>query len=160
MYLFRSKFNGAVTRNQAPPAWCKYIKYIYYLLLFVYLFAKRASGASEEINQGAEKPVMRYQVATFNFDHVSDIYAITLWILLGSLSKVGFQLSHKLTEKFPESCLLIILGLVVGALLYATKLAEQKAYVLNSDTFFLFLLPPIILEAGYFMPNRYVFCFY
>lgn len=59
-----------------------------------------------------------------------------------------------MTEKFPESCLLIILGLVVGTLLYATKLAEQKAYVLNSDTFFLFLLPPIIFEAGYFMPNR------
>jgi len=50
--------------------------------------------------------------------------------------------------------LLILLGLVVGALLYVTKLAEQKAYVLNSETFFLFLLPPIILEAGYFMPNR------
>ncbi|CAF1077760.1 unnamed protein product, partial [Didymodactylos carnosus] len=65
-----------------------------------------------------------------------------------------FHLSHRLTEKFPESCLLIVLGLIVGALLYVTHLAEQKAYVLNSDTFFLFLLPPIILEAGYFMPNR------
>ena len=67
---------------------------------------------------------------------------------------LGFHLSKKLTEKFPESCLLILLGVVVGGLLYATKLAEQKAYVLNSDTFFIFLLPPIILEAGYFMPNR------
>lgn len=54
---------------------------------------------------------------------------------------LGFHLSHRLTEKFPESCLLIILGLIVGALLYITHLAEQKAYVLNSDTFFLFLLP-------------------
>jgi hypothetical protein len=54
---------------------------------------------------------------------------------------VGFHLSHRLTENFPESCLLIILGLIVGALLYVTHLAEQKAYVLNSDTFFLFLLP-------------------
>ena len=54
---------------------------------------------------------------------------------------IGFHLSHRLTEKFPESCLLIILGLIVGALLYVTHLAEQKAYVLNSDTFFLFLLP-------------------
>ncbi len=54
---------------------------------------------------------------------------------------LGFHLSHRLTEKFPESCLLIILGLIVGALLYVTHLAEQKAYVLNSDTFFLFLLP-------------------
>lgn len=63
-------------------------------------------------------------------------------------------MSHRLTERFPESCLLMILGLVVGAILYGTKLSSQKAYVLNSDTFFLFLLPPIILEAGYFMPNR------
>ncbi|CAF4364919.1 unnamed protein product, partial [Adineta steineri] len=52
-----------------------------------------------------------------------------------------FHLSHRLTEKFPESCLLIILGLIVGGLLYVTHLTEQKAYVLNSDTFFLFLLP-------------------
>jgi hypothetical protein len=50
--------------------------------------------------------------------------------------------------------LLIILGLIVGGLFYATKLADQKSYILNSETFFLFLLPPIILEAGYFMPNR------
>ena len=50
-------------------------------------------------------------------------------------------MSHRLTEKFPESCLLIILGLIVGGLLYITHLADQKAYVLNSDTFFLFLLP-------------------
>ena len=141
-------------KGSNASSWRKYSKYIYYALLFVYLFAKSVYSASEEINGGVEKPVSRYPVATFNFDHVSDIYAITLWILLGSLSKVGFQLSHKLTEKFPESCLLIILGLVVGFLLYFTKLAEQKAYVLNSETFFLFLLPPIILEAGYFMPNR------
>ena len=58
----------------------------------------------------------------------------------------GFHLSHRLTEKFPESCLLIILGLIVGALLYVTHLAEQKAYVLNSDTFFLYLLPVRILK--------------
>lgn len=65
-------------------------------------------------------------------------------------------MSHKLTDKVPESCLLIILGLIIGALFYVSRLAEQKTYVLNSTTFFLFLLPPIILEAGYFMPNRFV----
>jgi solute carrier family 9 (sodium/hydrogen exchanger), member 3 len=110
--------------------------------------------AYETVDGGDAKTIGRYQVAQFHFEHVSDVYAITLWILLGSLAKVGFHLSKKLTEHFPESCLLILLGLVVGGLLYATKLAEQKAYVLNSDTFFIFLLPPIILEAGYFMPNR------
>jgi hypothetical protein len=35
-------------------------------------------------------------------------------------------------------------------LLYITHLAEQKAYVLNSDTFFLFLLP---------VSKRRIFCF-
>ena len=64
---------------------------------------------------------------------------------MGYYRSLGFHLSHRLTEKFPESCLLIILGLIVGALLYITHLAEQKAYVLNSDTFFLFLLPVTLI---------------
>ena len=66
----------------------------------------------------------------------------------------GFHLFHKLTDKLPESCLLIILGLAVGVLFYTTKLADQNSYVLSSEIFFIYLLPPIILEAGYFMPNR------
>lgn len=60
----------------------------------------------------------------------------------------------KITDKIPESCLLIVLGLVVGTLFYTTKLATQDNYVLSSEAFFIYLLPPIILEAGYFMPNR------
>ena len=32
---------------------------------------------------------LRFHVAEFNFEHVSDVYAITLWILLGSLAKIG-----------------------------------------------------------------------
>jgi hypothetical protein len=117
--------------------------------------ARRACAATDQFQDiGEEKHVGRYPVAKFKFTEVSEVYAITLWILLGSLAKIGFHLFHKLTEKVPESCLLIVLGVVVGGLFYATKLADQKSYVLNSETFFLFLLPPIILEAGYFMPNR------
>lgn len=151
-----SRYNH-IMASSAPIGlftWRKYSSYLYYAIIVLLFFVKRASSASEEVNGGEHGSVSRYPVARFEFEHVSDIYAITLWILLGSLAKVGFHLSSKLTEKFPESCLLIILGLIVGALLYATKLAEQRAYVLNSNTFFLFLLPPIILEAGYFMPNR------
>ena len=128
-----------------------------YLIVFFLIFVliKRVCSATDQFSEiGEQKPVSRFPVAKFNFSEVSEVYAITLWILLGSLAKIGFHLFHKLTEKVPESCLLIILGVVVGGLFYATKLAEQKSYVLNSETFFLFLLPPIILEAGYFMPNR------
>jgi hypothetical protein len=48
----------------------------------------------------------------------------------------------------------MILGLIVGAILFLSKITTQEAYILKPDTFFFFLLPPIILEAGYFMPNR------
>ncbi len=77
------------TTTNSTPKWRKYTKYVYYAILFIYIFARRASAASEEVNGGEEKIPGRYQVAKFNFDHVSDVYAITLWILLGSLAKVG-----------------------------------------------------------------------
>jgi hypothetical protein len=135
----------------------KYSMFVYILLSVLFVLFKKnglVEAASEEVDGGADEVPERYQVAKLNFEEVSDVYAITLWILLGSLAKVGFHLSHKLTQRLPESCLLIILGLIVGGVLFATKLAEQKAYEFNSETFFIFLLPPIILEAGYFMPNR------
>lgn len=52
----------------------------------------------------------------------------------------------------PESCLLIIVGLLVGGII---KIAgEDVPPVMNSTVFFLCLLPPIILDAGYFLPIR------
>ena len=69
--------------------WRPYAAYVYYALVFVYAFARYSHAATEEVNGGEEKVVSRYQVAKFNFEHVSDVYAITLWILLGSLAKVG-----------------------------------------------------------------------
>ena len=69
--------------------WRRYSTYIYYGILFIYLFSKRVYAATEEVNGGEEKVIERYPVAKFNFDHVSDLYAIVFWILLGSLAKVG-----------------------------------------------------------------------
>lgn len=66
-----------------------YSRYIYYAVLIVYLLVKRAYTAEEEVFGSELKLPGRYKVANFNFDHVSDVYAITLWILLGSLAKVG-----------------------------------------------------------------------
>ena len=43
----------------------------------------------EQVYVHNEEKQQRFHVAEFNFDHVSDVYAITLWILLGSLAKVG-----------------------------------------------------------------------
>ena len=66
----------------------------------------------------------------------------------------GFHLNNKLSSIFPESCLLILLGVALGIIFYFSGVEH---YDMDTDVFFLFLLPPIILEAGYFMPNRAFF---
>ncbi|XP_046899384.1 sodium/hydrogen exchanger 1 isoform X2 [Hypomesus transpacificus] len=64
----------------------------------------------------------------------------------------GFHLIPRLSSIVPESCLLIVVGLLVGGLI---RLAGEKVPpVLDSQFFFLCLLPPIILDAGYFLPIR------
>ncbi|KRY48495.1 Sodium/hydrogen exchanger 3, partial [Trichinella britovi] len=99
---------------------------------------------------------LRYNVAKFDWHHVQTPFTIALWILLASVAKVAFQLSQKLVSIFPDSSLLIILGVVVGMVLYFFR-TDEKSFHMDSETFFLFLLPPIVFEAGYFMPNRAFF---
>ncbi|ETE69959.1 Sodium/hydrogen exchanger 1, partial [Ophiophagus hannah] len=63
----------------------------------------------------------------------------------------GFHVIPTVSNIVPESCLLIVVGLLVGGLI---KAVGETPPVLNSKVFFLFLLPPIILDAGYFLPLR------
>ncbi|KAM5260035.1 sodium/hydrogen exchanger 3 isoform 2-T2 [Hipposideros larvatus] len=96
-----------------------------------------------------------FQVVTFKWDHVQDPYIIALWILVASLAKIGFHLSHKVTSVVPESALLIVLGLVLGGIVWAAN--HTASFTLTPTVFFFYLLPPIVLDAGYFMPNRLFF---
>ncbi|XP_028923867.1 sodium/hydrogen exchanger 2-like isoform X4 [Ornithorhynchus anatinus] len=64
----------------------------------------------------------------------------------------GFHLSSRLPAVVPESCLLIAVGLVTGGIIFA--LNDKSPPVMDSDIFFLYLLPPIVLDAGYFLPSR------
>ncbi|KAJ7304277.1 hypothetical protein JRQ81_011818, partial [Phrynocephalus forsythii] len=78
-------------------------------------------------------------------------FEISLWILLACLMKLGFHVIPTISSIVPESCLLIVVGLLVGGLI---KAVGEDPPILKSDIFFLFLLPPIILDAGYFLPLR------
>lgn len=71
---------------------------------------------------------------------------------LSFFSFLGFHLYNKIPAVVPESCLLIFVGLIMGGLIYS--LNDKSPPVMNSDIFFLYLLPPIVLDAGYFMPSR------
>ncbi|XP_077077705.1 sodium/hydrogen exchanger 1 isoform X2 [Siphateles boraxobius] len=92
-----------------------------------------------------------FPVLSFDYEHVRLPFEISLWVLLASLMKLGFHLIPRLPSIVPESCLLIVVGLLVGGLM---KVVGEDPPALESNIFFLYLLPPIILDAGYFLPIR------
>lgn len=96
-----------------------------------------------------------YEVFHVDFERVEIPFIIALWIFVSSLAKIGFHMTPKLHHIFPESCLLIVVGIIIGFLLFLTS--ENPPSTLTPNIFFLFMLPPIILDAGYFMPNRLFF---
>lgn len=82
------------------------------------------------------------------------IYTIAIWILIASLARIFFTFLKPLTKWLPDSSLIIIVGLLLGFFLHLTSLGNVS---LDAHIFFLYLLPPIIFDAGYFMPNRAFF---
>ncbi|CAG9561351.1 unnamed protein product [Danaus chrysippus] len=96
-----------------------------------------------------------FVIAAVEFHRVETPFLIGVWIFFASIAKIGFHMAPKLSKMFPESCLLIFVGVLIGALLLSTHSVHVQP--LTPDTFFLYMLPPIILDAGYFMPNRLFF---
>ncbi|CAG05798.1 unnamed protein product, partial [Tetraodon nigroviridis] len=91
-------------------------------------------------------------VFTMDYPRIQIPFEITLWMLLASFAKIGFHVYHKITVWVPETCLLISIGLIVGGIMHSVH--EEPPAVLTSSVFFLYMLPPIVLDSGYFMPTR------
>ncbi|XP_061787376.1 Na(+)/H(+) exchanger beta-like isoform X1 [Nerophis lumbriciformis] len=133
------------------------------LLLLLLLFAVDGSRAPDNhthAGDGEGTPHHRgnssahrkpFPVLSFNYEHVRRPFEISLWILLALLMKLGFHIIPRVSHVVPESCLLIFVGLLVGGVIKAIR---ETAPVLDTKLFFLYLLPPIILDAGYFLPIR------
>ncbi|XP_007069017.2 sodium/hydrogen exchanger 4 [Chelonia mydas] len=94
----------------------------------------------------------RLHVFTVDYNYVQIPCEISLWILLASLAKIGFHLYHRLPSLMPECCLLIAVGALVGAIIFGTD--HKSPPVMTTNIYFLYLLPPTVLEEGYFMPTR------
>uniref|UniRef100_A0A061QLJ2 Sodium/hydrogen exchanger n=1 Tax=Cupiennius salei TaxID=6928 RepID=A0A061QLJ2_CUPSA len=110
------------------------------------------SAGHKQTNQTHK--VDRYQVVKIDFAYVKAPFVITAWIFVACCAKTGFHMSPKLGSLCPESCMLLLVGVLIGLVLYH---AEIELRSLTPTVFFLFMLPPIVFDAGYFMPNRLFF---
>ncbi|XP_072013196.1 Na(+)/H(+) exchanger beta-like isoform X2 [Amphiura filiformis] len=104
-----------------------------------------------------EENITHFEVVSFEWHEVMTPFGIAIWVLIASIAKLGFHYTI-LPHYLPESCLLVIIGFIIGVVVaYAEGVPDSLKGGLSSDLFFLFLLPPIMLEAGYFMPARAFF---
>ncbi|VDO25326.1 unnamed protein product [Brugia timori] len=95
-----------------------------------------------------------YGISLFKFqwEHVSAPLAIAFWFFTVTIMKIIFHRFRSIHSLLPDSALLIVLGLFFGYVFHLVYPDEQM--YLKPDWFFLYLLPPIALDAGYFMPNK------
>ncbi|KAK3558576.1 hypothetical protein QTP86_021649 [Hemibagrus guttatus] len=118
------------------------------LVLFCVLGSVSGTVFNSSVARGSGRT---FPVLTVEYERVRKPFEVCLWILLASLMKLGFRVIPGFSRFVPESCVLIMVGLIVGVLI---KLLDETLPVLDTELFFLCLLPPIILDAGYFLPLR------
>ncbi|XP_071160004.1 probable Na(+)/H(+) antiporter nhx-9 isoform X2 [Mytilus edulis] len=94
------------------------------------------------------------EIAEWKFDELREPFIFTIVVLLAGLSKIGFHYTDKLSSHVPESCLLIVIGTAFGVIFFLTGISEKLPEFFTPDTFFHFLLPPIILEAAFSLYDR------
>ncbi|XP_029701299.1 sodium/hydrogen exchanger 1b isoform X3 [Takifugu rubripes] len=159
---------GQVERTVLQQGSCgRRLSGIMRLFLLLFLFAASVTFADGGNNETRRRPDLipdqdhqrtnstpnkkTFPVLSVNYDYVRKPFEISLWILLALLMKLGFHIIPRVSGIVPESCLLIVVGLLIGGIIRAM---DEEAPVLDSKFFFLYLLPPIILDAGYFLPIR------
>ncbi|CBY19353.1 unnamed protein product [Oikopleura dioica] len=91
-----------------------------------------------------------------NSDCLSD-KKVCICITVALLAKILFHYAHNYARRVPECCLLICLGLIAGELFYCVHEVHLAEHLFTTQRFFTFLLPPIMLDAGFFMPKKAFF---
>ncbi|GMR46901.1 hypothetical protein PMAYCL1PPCAC_17096, partial [Pristionchus mayeri] len=98
----------------------------------------------------------RYPLVRMDFEGVKIPLYISVCLISASIAKLIFNSIPHLAEMFPDSSLLIMFGLIVGIILNLLKVDKSEFY-LDNEVFMLYLLPPLVFDAGYFMPARQFF---
>ncbi|XP_062841517.1 sodium/hydrogen exchanger 3.2 [Trichomycterus rosablanca] len=114
-----------------------------------------SSETSAETSTSNATTMNTLAVVTWKWHHVEVPYLVALWVLVCWLCKLVAQLNTRLKSFFPESGLLIFCGFILGGIVWGAD--KRQTFSLTPRNFFYFLLPQIILDTGYFMPNKLFF---
>ncbi|XP_054911173.1 sodium/hydrogen exchanger 3-like isoform X2 [Poeciliopsis prolifica] len=94
-------------------------------------------------------------IVSFKWHHVEPPYLVALWVMVCFFGKLLIEANHNVTNFIPESALLIGFGFILGGMVWGAD--QAQTFKLTPTVFFFYLLPQIILDTGYSMPNKLFF---
>ncbi|KAA0188841.1 Sodium/hydrogen exchanger [Fasciolopsis buskii] len=125
------------------------------LLLPLLLIGVPVEGSDHSTGTNSSDPGI--VAATWHFHEYSVHITIMAFLICMVLIKVLFHRLPHVSRYVPESLLLIIMGLIFGVAV-RTEIREHdnesSSWQLTPELFFIYLLPPIVLEASYSLYNR------
>lgn len=130
---------------------CRLWRYLLGFSCFFFQFHS-ASSSTHTLESGLGRNVtsiVSVTIAGINFEEVASPFIITCFVMFAMLSKLAYHHAGFLSSIIPESCLQIFLGIVIGAIIYFSGYSSTFPDFFTPHEFFVYLLPPIILEAAY-----------
>ncbi|XP_061171493.1 sodium/hydrogen exchanger 2-like isoform X2 [Saccostrea echinata] len=114
------------------------------------------NGTSNHTSNETEKEHAEGVVLVeIKYEAIKEPFFLTLVVLIAGLSKIGFHHADVVSSRVPESCLLIILGVIFGSILFLGIGANESfPDFFTPEIFFHYLLPPIILEASFSLYDK------
>ncbi|XP_026145868.1 sodium/hydrogen exchanger 3.2 [Carassius auratus] len=113
------------------------------------------TSTNDSTDGHAASTITTLPIVIWKWHHVETPYLVALWILTCWLCKLVAQLNHSFTSVIPESGLLIMMGFILGGIVWGADKAQT--FKLIPVNFFYYLLPQIVLDASYCMPNKLFF---
>uniref|UniRef100_A0A8R1HJ24 Sodium/hydrogen exchanger n=1 Tax=Caenorhabditis japonica TaxID=281687 RepID=A0A8R1HJ24_CAEJA len=95
------------------------------------------------------------KVISLHWDYVKNEIVLCLFFIVIGLFKLGYHHTRYTKKIIPESCCLILIGIVLGFFFIGDATHQSIKFLeFSSKVFFFYLLPPIILESAYSLKDR------